>query len=46
LSESQREQLKIQAREEAQRWSWAAATIQLKSYYQSVINTDYMSSVA
>ncbi len=46
LSESQKELLRTQAREEAEKWSWAAATIQLKTYYQSVLETNYLSSVA
>ena len=32
-----RRTLRVSAREEAERWNWASATDQLKSYYQSVV---------
>lgn len=34
----EREQLRSNARQEAERWGWAAATQQLQRYYQSVVN--------
>ncbi len=33
----EREQLRYNARQEAERWGWAAATRQLRDYYQSVL---------
>lgn len=38
--------LKNQARLEAERWGWAAATAQLRRYYQSVLNIDLFNSSA
>jgi glycosyltransferase involved in cell wall biosynthesis len=34
-----RRTLRVSAREEAERWNWASATDQLKSYYQSVVTS-------
>lgn len=34
---AERETLRRNARREAERWSWAAATLQLRDYYQAVI---------
>ncbi|TVQ54732.1 MAG: glycosyltransferase, partial [Spirulina sp. DLM2.Bin59] len=34
----EREMLRAKAREEAERWSWSAATAQLQRYYQQVLN--------
>jgi glycosyltransferase involved in cell wall biosynthesis len=42
----ERENLRQNARREAERWGWAAASGQLRRYYQSVIFADSMSSVA
>jgi len=41
-----REELRKQARLEAEKWSWAAATAQLRSYYHSVLNNQVLSSAA
>lgn len=41
-----REQLRTNARQEAERWSWAAATQQLQQYYESVIAQPSLSSAA
>jgi glycosyltransferase involved in cell wall biosynthesis len=38
-SQQERETLRRNAREEAERWGWAAATAQLQNYYQSVLAT-------
>ena len=42
----ERETLRQNARQEAERWSWAAATRQLQSYYKSVVYSQSMSSAA
>lgn len=42
----EREALRRNARREAERWSWSAATQQLKNYYQVVLGTRLMSTVA
>jgi glycosyltransferase involved in cell wall biosynthesis len=42
----ERESLRQSARREAERWGWAAASGQLRRYYQSVIFAQSMSSVA
>jgi len=42
----ERETLSKSARREAERWGWAAATNQLRRYYQSVIFAQSMPSVA
>ncbi len=34
---SQREQLRVNARQEAERWGWAGATEQLRGYYRQVL---------
>ena len=41
-----REQLRSNARAEAERWGWAAATKQLQKYYHSVVDTAYLTSAA
>ena len=41
----EREILRQNARQEAERWSWSAATRQLHRYYQTVIGTRQLSSV-
>ena len=41
-----KEQLRYNARTEAEQWGWAAATRQLQSYYRSVLNTSYGVSAA
>lgn len=47
LSEQQeRETLRQNARAEAERWSWAAATRQLQTYYRAVVSSQSMSSAA
>ena len=42
----ERENLRQNARREAERWGWAAASGQLRRYYQSVIFAESLSSVA
>lgn len=42
----EREMLRQNARTEAERWSWAAATHQLEEYYQSVVAGDSISAAA
>lgn len=37
-----REQLRLNARQEAERWGWSAATRQLQSYYRSVVEAEYL----
>jgi len=44
--QSERETLRKNARAEAERWSWAAATRQLQNYYRSVVLSQSMSSAA
>lgn len=41
-----RENLRRNARQEAERWGWEAATRQLRSYYQEIISTQEMRSAA
>jgi glycosyltransferase involved in cell wall biosynthesis len=41
----QREILRQNARQEAERWSWSAATRQLQTYYQTVIASRQLTSV-
>ena len=41
-----REELRTNARAEAERWGWAAATRQLQNYYRSVLNSQYGVSAA
>jgi glycosyltransferase involved in cell wall biosynthesis len=41
----QREILRQNARQEAERWSWSAATRQLQAYYQTVIASRQLTSV-
>jgi glycosyltransferase involved in cell wall biosynthesis len=43
---AERELLRQNARQEAERWSWAAATRQLQTYYRQVIAAQSMSSAA
>ena len=45
-TDNQREELRQNARQEAERWGWAAATRQLQQYYRSVVYTDQLSSAA
>ena len=40
------EQLRTNARREAERWGWAAATKQLQSYYRSVVESESLSAAA
>ncbi|MFB8788090.1 MAG: glycosyltransferase [Potamolinea sp.] len=44
--QSERETLRKNARDEAERWSWSAATRQLQNYYRSVVLSQSMSSAA
>ena len=45
-TDNQREELRQNARQEAERWGWAAATRQLQQYYESVVYGDRLSSAA
>ncbi len=45
-AKEERETLRSNAREEAERWGWVAATKQLQSYYQSVVYSQSLSSAA
>jgi glycosyltransferase involved in cell wall biosynthesis len=45
-AKTEREQLRLNARQEAERWGWAAATRQLQSYYRSLVGAEMLSSVA
>ena len=42
----EREHLRKNAREEAERWGWGAATRQLRGFYQAVAGSDSLSSAA
>jgi glycosyltransferase involved in cell wall biosynthesis len=42
----ERETLRRNARQEAERWSWSAATQQLQNYYQAVLSSRYMPTAA
>jgi glycosyltransferase involved in cell wall biosynthesis len=44
--QGERETLRQNARAEAERWSWAAATRQLQNYYRAVVMPQSMSSAA
>ncbi|NEO99706.1 MAG: glycosyltransferase family 1 protein [Symploca sp. SIO2E9] len=44
--QQERETLRQNARAEAERWSWAAATGQLQNYYRTLIRSQSMSSAA
>ncbi len=45
-AKTEREQMRANARKEAERWGWAAATRQLQGYYRSVVNSELLSSAA
>lgn len=40
----EREQLRQRARQEAERWSWEAATVQLQNYYQQIAYADSLAA--
>ncbi|AOX02675.1 glycosyl transferase [Moorena producens PAL-8-15-08-1] len=44
--QQERETLRRNARAEAERWSWSAATRQLQNYYQAIVFSESMSSAA
>jgi glycosyltransferase involved in cell wall biosynthesis len=44
--ERERETLRQNARQEAEQWGWAAATQQLRRYYQAILNRRVLPSVA
>ena len=44
--QQERETLRQNARQEAERWSWAAATQQLRDYYQSLLPSQTLPSAA
>ena len=41
-----REEMRLNARTEAEQWGWGAATLQLQSYYRSVLDAEYSVSAA
>jgi glycosyltransferase involved in cell wall biosynthesis len=43
---AERELLRQNARQEAEKWGWAAATRQLQSYYQQIVYSDSLSAAA
>jgi glycosyltransferase involved in cell wall biosynthesis len=45
-NQQERELLRRNARREAERWGWSAATRQLRTYYQQVVGTEIFSSAA
>ena len=45
-AKEEREQLRLNARQEAERWGWAAATKHLQSYYRAVVESEMLSSAA
>ena len=45
-AKAEREQLRANARQEAERWGWGAATRHLQGYYRSVIESEVLSSAA
>ena len=45
-AKQEREQLRQNARQEAERWGWGAATCQLRDYYQGIIDSESLSSAA
>ena len=45
-AKEEREQLRYNARAEAERWGWAAATRQLQNYYRNVVYAETLSSAA
>lgn len=44
--QAERESLRQNARAEAERWGWAAATRQLQNYYRAIVLSESMSSAA
>ena len=45
-AKEERERLRIKARQEAEKWGWAAATKHLQSYYRAVVESEMLSSAA
>ena len=45
-TKQEREQLRLKARQEAERWGWAAATQHLQSYYRQVVESEMLSTAA
>jgi glycosyltransferase involved in cell wall biosynthesis len=45
-AKAEREQLRYNARQEAERWGWSAATRQLQDYYRCVVNSQSLSEAA
>jgi glycosyltransferase involved in cell wall biosynthesis len=43
-AKEEREQLRLNARQEAERWGWAAATKHLQSYYRAVVESEILSA--
>jgi glycosyltransferase involved in cell wall biosynthesis len=45
-NQKERETLRLQARQEAERWGWSAATAQLRRYYKSVMDVESLPNAA
>jgi glycosyltransferase involved in cell wall biosynthesis len=45
-AKQERETLRQNARKEAEKWGWRAATAQLKSFYQGVVSSQYLDRAA
>jgi glycosyltransferase involved in cell wall biosynthesis len=45
-AQAEREQLRYNARQEAERWGWSAATRQLQAYYQAVVDAQSLAKAA
>lgn len=45
-AKEEREQLRLNARQEAEKWGWAAATKHLQGYYRAVVESEMLSSAA
>jgi glycosyltransferase involved in cell wall biosynthesis len=43
---SERQKMRENARQEAEKWGWAAATAQLQNYYRSIVDSQSLSSAA
>ena len=45
-TKQEREQLRLKARQEAEKWGWAAATRHLQGYYRQVVESEILPSAA
>jgi glycosyltransferase involved in cell wall biosynthesis len=43
---SERQKMRDNARQEAEKWGWSAATAQLQGYYRSILDSQFLSSAA